>query len=412
MKPRPRASPSRSKREATKTDGNAAFPSVSSDLRLTHAADPKGISMQIKAAVLRQTGAPLCIERIEIEQPHSDEVLVRVRATGICHTDLEVIRGQVSCPLPAVLGHETAGVVEAIGAGVTHVRKGDHVVLSWNPHCGHCFYCDDGQPILCEEYTALQTKGTTFDGTTRLSHGADAIHQLMFLGGFAEYCVVPKQSVVRITPDIPFDRACLIGCGVMTGFGAATRVAQVKYGTSVAIFGCGAVGLSAVQGARMSGAASVIAVDLDDKKLNLAMSLGATYAVNATREEAADVIKKVTGGRGADYVFEAAGNAQAFRATLESVRPGGQVVWLGKLPLNQEISFRWGSLMKEKQIIRSSYGGARAQSDFVALALSYLEGALKLDELITRRISLDEINDGFEALAKGEVIRSVVMFPE
>jgi S-(hydroxymethyl)glutathione dehydrogenase/alcohol dehydrogenase len=368
--------------------------------------------MKIKAAVLREIGKPLTIETVDLAAPRDDEVLVRVRATGLCHTDLEVMKGQLGFPLPIVLGHEAAGTVAEIGSAVTHLRPGDPVVLSWNPHCGHCFQCDRGQPILCDHFLSIGPRGGLFDGTTRISSRGSSLHSLMFIGSFAEYCIVPAQCAVPVPAEIPLDRACLIGCGVMTGVGGVTRVAKLEYGSSAAIFGCGAVGLSAIQGARIAGAASIIAIDLQDDKLALARRLGASHTINAHNQDPVSVIREITSGRGADYVFEAAGSPQVYRNTMEAVRPGGQVVWLGKVAVDKEVSFRWGSLMGEKRIVRSSYGGARPSRDFVDLARSYLRGDLKLDEMITQRISLEQINDGFAALENGAAIRSVIIFPD
>jgi S-(hydroxymethyl)glutathione dehydrogenase / alcohol dehydrogenase len=290
------------------------------------------------------------------------------------------------------------------------LAPGDPVVISWNPHCGHCFYCEQDQPILCETFIKHGPRALQFDGEKRLSLDGDPLHQLMYIGSFAEYCIVPGQSAVKVPAEIPFDRACLIGCGVMTGFGAATRIAKIAFGASALVIGCGAVGLSAIQGAHLSGAERVIAVDLYDRKLALARSLGASDTLNAAEDDLIAGIRALTGDRGADYVFEAAGNERAFRLSAEAVRPGGQIVWLGKVNVNQDVAFRWGAVMGEKRITRSSYGGARPQHDFPLLARSYLDGALKLDELITRRIGLDEINDGFAALKAGEVVRAVVTF--
>jgi S-(hydroxymethyl)glutathione dehydrogenase/alcohol dehydrogenase len=368
--------------------------------------------MKVKAAVLREIGKPLTIETVDLAAPREDEVLVRVRATGLCHTDLEVIKGQLGFPLPIVLGHEAAGTVVETGSAITHLRPGDPVVLSWNPHCGHCFQCDRGQPILCDHFLSVGPRGGLFDGTTRISSCGNPLHSLMFIGSFAEYCVVPAQCAVIVPAEIPLDRACLIGCGVMTGVGGVTRVAKLEYGASAAIFGCGAVGLSAIQGARIAGAASIIAIDLQDDKLALARRLGASHTINARSQDPVSVIRELTGGRGADHVFEAAGSPQVYRNTMEAVRPGGQVVWLGKIAVDKEVSFRWGSLMGEKRIVRSSYGGARPSRDFPDLAGSYLRGDLKLDEMITQRISLEQINDGFAALENGAAIRSVIVFPD
>ena len=367
---------------------------------------------RFRAAVLRAPRTPLQIETVDLAPLRPGDVLVRVKAAGLCHTDLEVIDGALPFPMPIVLGHEAAGVVEAVGDGVAAPRPGDHVILHWNPHCGHCFYCDRDLPILCETYLAQGPRALPFDGEPRLRQGGAVLHNLMYLGAFADYCVVPAQCAVPVDPAIPFDRACLIGCGVMTGVGAATHIARISWGDSVMVIGCGAVGLSAVQGARLAGATTILAVDLDTAKLDLARGLGATHAARAGSDDPVAMAKVLTGGRGVDVVLESAGSEAAFRSSVEAARPGGQVVWLGKVKAQQDVAFRWGALMQEKRLVRSSYGGARPQQDFPRLVQAYLEGALKLDELVSRRISLDRINDGFAALRRGEVVRAVVMFPD
>jgi S-(hydroxymethyl)glutathione dehydrogenase / alcohol dehydrogenase len=369
------------------------------------------MALQYRAAVLHAAGTPMSIETVISAALKPTDVLVRIRAAGLCHTDLEVIEGSLRYPLPIVLGHEAAGVVEEVGAAARGVKAGDHVVLSWNPHCGHCFYCDRDTPILCEQYLGEGPKALPFDGEAR-NHlaGGRPLQQLMFLGSFAEYCTVSDQQAIPVPKEIPFDRACLIGCGVMTGVGAALNLGAIAHGDTVMVIGCGAVGLSAVQGARLAGAGAIIAVDLDPAKLELAQRLGATHGVNASSEDAIAAGKRETGGRGVDVVIESAGSASAFRVTTEAVRPGGQVIWLGKIDVNKDVSFRWGSLMQEKRIRRVSYGNARPRRDFPLLARAYLDGSLKLDELISCRISLEGINDGFGALKRGETIRSVVMF--
>jgi len=366
--------------------------------------------MRFRAAVLHRPRERLTIETVESVPLKPGDALVRIRATSLCHTDLEVIEGQLVAPMPIVLGHEAAGTIAEVGADVSGLAVGDPVVISWNPHCGHCFYCEQNQPILCETFIANGPKALQFDGEARLILDGRPLHNLMYIASFAEYCVVPAQSAVRVPAEIPFDRACLIGCGVMTGFGAATRIAKVAFGSSALVIGCGAVGLSAVQGARLAGAERVVAVDLDEQKLALARDLGATDTLNAGADDLLAAIRALTQGRGADYVFEAAGNERAFRLSAETVRPGGQIVWLGKVNVNQDVAFRWGALMGEKRIVRSSYGGARPQRDFALLARAYLDGALKLDELISRRIALDDINEGFAALKAGKVVRAVVTF--
>src|SRR5882672_4212308 len=357
------------------------------------------MTLQYRAAVLHAAQTPLSIETVTAAALRPTDVLVRIRAAGLCHTDLEVIDGSLRYPMPIVLGHEAAGVIEDVGPAVAKVRKGDHVILSWNPHCGHCFYCDRGLPILCEDYLAKGPLAVQLDGKSkaRLADGRELKH-LMFLGAFGEYCIVQEQQAVPVSKDIPFDRACLIGCGIMTGVGAALNIARIGRADIVMVIGCGAVGLAAVQGARLAGAGEIIAVDLDPAKLALAERVGATCGVDARSEDPTAAARAKTAGRGADVVFEAAGSPASFRASLEAVRPGGEVIWLGKTDVAQDVAFRWGSLMGEKRIRRSSYGGARPARDFPLLARAYLDGTLKLDELISRHIALDEINDGFAAL--------------
>jgi S-(hydroxymethyl)glutathione dehydrogenase/alcohol dehydrogenase len=367
--------------------------------------------LHYRAAVLHRSGTPLAIEPVSAGEPGPTDVLVRVRAAGLCHTDLEVIDGSLRYPLPMILGHEAAGVVEWAGAEAGNIRVGDHVVLSWNPHCGHCFQCDRGQPILCDTYLGEGPKGAHFDGSSKASLAdGSALKHLMFLGAFAEYCILPAQQAIVVPKEIPFDRACLIGCGVMTGVGAALNIAEIGHGDTVMVIGCGAVGLAALQGAVMAGAGAVIAVDLDDAKLALAAKLGATHTVNAKARDPVEFARSVTAGRGADVILEAAGHPAAFRQTAEAVRAGGQVIWLGKIDVANDVSFRWGSLMGEKRLRRSSYGGARPLRDFPMLARAYLDGRLRLDELITARMKLDDINRGFDDLRAGRSIRTVIEF--
>src|SRR3989442_827012 len=280
------------------------------------------MTLQYQAAVLHQARSALVIEQVSATALAPADVLVRIRAAGLCHTDLEVIDGSLRYPMPIVLGHEAAGMIVEVGSAVEKVRPGDHVVLSWNPHCGHCFYCDRGLPILCEDYLAKGPQAVAFDGRSkaRLASGVELKH-LMFLGAFGEYCIVQDQQAVTVPKDIPFDRACLIGCGVMTGVGAALNVARIGRADTVMVVGCGAVGLSAVQGARLAGAARIVAVDLDDAKLALARRMGATDGVNAKTEDAAALARRLTRGRGVDAVIEAAGSAAGFRLTVEAVRP-------------------------------------------------------------------------------------------
>ena len=366
--------------------------------------------MKFRAAVLNKINDPLTIDTLELAPLSPTDVLVRVRASGLCHTDLEVMRGSLAYPLPIVLGHEGAGIVEEVGSAVTQVAVGDHVVCSWNPHCGHCFYCERDQPILCEPFARNQPKGLLPDGHSRMRRNGERIHHFSVTSSHAEYTIVPESGAIRVPREIPFDRACIIGCGVMTGVGAAVRKARVEAGASVVVIGCGAVGLNVLQGARLAGAGTIIAVDVGPVRLARAMPFGATHAIDDSAGNTLDEIKALTGGRGADYVFEAAGNKHTLRLSVEAARPGGQVVWLGKLSAGEDMSFRWGSLMGEKRIVRSSYGDARPRRDFPWIANEYLAGRLRLDELITNRIKLEQINDGMACLARGEGIRTVIMF--
>jgi S-(hydroxymethyl)glutathione dehydrogenase/alcohol dehydrogenase len=366
--------------------------------------------MKFRAAVLNRIGEPLAIDTLDMAAPQPHDVLVRVKAAGLCHTDLEVMQGSLAYPTPIVLGHEGAGVVEDVGASVTRVKRGDRVVLSWNPHCGHCFYCERGLPILCEPFKQTEPKGHLLDGASRMTRDGKKVHHFFTTSAFGEYTVVDESSAIPVPAEVPFDRACIIGCGVMTGIGAVVRKARAATGSNVAVIGCGAVGLNAIQGARLVNAARIIAVDMSPQRLATAEQLGATDQIIASDPDVAARIRDLTDGRGADYVFEAAGNKNAFRLSVEAVRPGGEVVWLGKINVNEEVAFRWGTLMGEKRIVRSSYGDARPARDFPWIAREYLAGRVKLDELITRRIGLDEINDGFAALARGEGIRSVIEF--
>jgi S-(hydroxymethyl)glutathione dehydrogenase/alcohol dehydrogenase len=361
-----------------------------------------------RAAVLRQTGTPMTIEMVEVGPVAPGDVLVRIRAASLCHTDLEAIEGSLAVQLPAVLGHEAAGEIAELGDGVTDLAIGDRVVLSWNPHCGRCFYCERAQPILCREFLANGPKAFHFDGKPRLACDGAPMHQLMYLGGFSEYCVVPAQSAIRVPDTMPFDRAALLGCGVMTGVGAATRIADLRWGAVATVIGCGAVGLSAIQGCRLAGATSIIAIDPNPARRQLAQAIGATHACEPS--DAPALARTLTESRGADVVMEAAGRPETFRLSMEVVRPGGHVVWLGKTGVNDDVAFRWGSLMQEKRITRSSYGGAKPAQDFPLLARAYLDGTLKLDEMISARIPLEAINEGFAALKRGETVRSVIMF--
>jgi S-(hydroxymethyl)glutathione dehydrogenase / alcohol dehydrogenase len=364
-----------------------------------------------RAAVLAAPDEKLTIEDVAIDAVPAGSVLVRIGAAGICHTDLEVITGLLKYPMPITLGHEAAGTIERVGPGVDAARIGETVVLSWNPHCGTCPACERGQAILCTRYLDLGPQGVDFTGHTRLRSTTGEIHSMFFTAAFAEYAVVTSGCAIAIPRAMPLDRACLLGCGVMTGHGAITNVSHVRPGDSVLVIGCGAVGLAAVQAASLAGAAPVIALDHNDSKLELAAEFGATHTLGPRRgDDVASLVRQLTGGQGVDCVVESAGSASALKLSVELCRAGGEVIWLGKLGVDDDITFRWGALMQEKRIRRNSYGNARPSRDFPALCRQYLAGKLKLDPLITARIPLEAINDGFDALRDKRAIRTVIVF--
>ena len=368
--------------------------------------------MRYRAAVLHAPGVGHSIEEVELQPLAADDVLVRLHASGLCHTDLEVIQGALPYPLPIVLGHEGAGVVERVGPCVTQVKPGDHVVCSWNPHCGHCFYCERDQPVLCEPYTRYQPAGRLLDGGSRYRLvGGPLLNHFSTTSTHAEYTVVPESGAIAVPTDIPFDRACLIGCGVMTGVGAAVRLARVEPGSTAVVVGCGAVGLHAIQGARLQQADTIVAIDLDPARLELARLCGATHLMGPSDGGAAAqiaAVKAMSGGRGADFVFECAGGEAPLQLALECTRPGGSLTILGKVNVDRKVALRFGSLMGERRIVRSSYGGARPRRDFPWLARLYLDGRLKLDELITQRLPLERIDEGFDAMRAGRTLRTVL----
>jgi len=366
--------------------------------------------MEITAAVLREPNGRLEVERIEIAEPGPGEVRVRIAASGLCHTDLETMHGQQPCRLPAVIGHEGAGVVEAVGPGVTLVRVGDHVALSWSPNCGHCFYCDRGQPILCEVAARANAQGVLFDGTPRFSAAGQPIFFYSLVSSHAQYTIVAEQAAVPVPREFPLDQAALLGCAVMTGYGGAVRAGRIRPGDRVVVIGAGAVGLNAIQGARIAGATTIVAIDVNPRKLGWATDLGATHAIDARETDPVAAVRALTAGRGADVAIEAAGQNVTLRQTLDASRPGARVVILGKTAFGQEVTLPFTSLMGEREIVRTSYGMARPRQDFPRLAELAMNGALRLEPLISMRLSLADINAGFDALRGGEVARAVVVF--
>lgn len=375
-----------------------------------------GVDMQdrfvFEAAVLVKERAPLEILKVAIGELHPHDVLVRIRASGLCHSDLEVMDGSLKRPLPIVPGHEAAGVVVRTGASVESVAPGDHVTCSWNPNCGHCFYCVRNAPILCEPQVRNHPRGRLIDGTTRLQieDGAPVNH-FSGVSGLAEYCVVQESAAIKIPVELPFDQACLIGCAVMTGIGSVVRLANVEPGSAIGIVGAGPIGLNAIQGGIIAGAEKIIAIDRGPQRLRRAMEFGATHALDASSAGLTEQVQALTGGRGVDYVFEAAGATVAMHLALDILRPGGSMVILGKVDENEEIRFRFGSMMKEKRITRSSYGGARPARDFPWIARLALDGKIQLANLITSRLPLSRVNEGFDQMRQGKGLRTIVEFP-
>lgn len=366
--------------------------------------------MQIKAAVLRAPQTPFVIETLTLDEPRQGEALVRIAACGVCHSDYHLVTGATQHPLPVVCGHEGAGVVEAVGPGVTRVRPGDHVTLSWTPDCGTCFYCQRGQPNLCETYTGPIWAGTMLDGTTRLHTGRDPVYAYCGLATFAEYVVVPEQSCVRIRPDVPLRAASLVGCAVATGVGAAMYTARVRPGESVVVLGCGGVGLNALQGAALCGAEKIIAVDVRPAKMQMARQFGATHTL-LSNDETLGAVLELTGGRGADRVIEAVGLPSLQELALALARPGGTVALAGLAPMSAGTNLPGAVITRTEKTIRGSYyGSVHPSRDFPLLIDLYMAGKLRLDELITQEYRLEDINAAYDRMLTGEVARGVIVF--
>lgn len=362
------------------------------------------------AAVAPDVGAPFEIDEVELEPPRRDEVLVRVAATGLCASDLNALDGKRTLvPFPAVLGHEAAGIVEDVGADVAHTRPGDHVVLSILPSCGHCPACAGGRPNYCATTAAAMSRGTLLDGSSRLSRAGRPLNHFLGVSSFAEYAVVPDSSVTVIDPGMPLDCAAVIGCGVLTGVGAVVNTAGVQPGSRVAVFGCGGVGLSAVQGARIAGATTIVAVDVHPEKLALARALGATHSVDARDPDVPGAVREASGG-GVDHAFEAAGRQETMELAWASLDIGGQLVVVGLQASGARLSLDAGPLLEEKRIVGCYLGSASPARDIPALVGLYLDGRLQLDELITRRLRLPELGDAFDRLRAGTEARQVVVF--
>jgi len=374
--------------------------------------------MKIKAAVLNAMGIeppyaqskPLSIETVELDPPGHGEVLVKIAASGLCHSDLSVINGDRPRPTPMVLGHEAAGIVEELGPGVEDLKKGDHVVLIFVPSCGHCLPCAEGRPALCEPGAAANTAGTLLSGARRLHRDGSPLHHHLGCSAFAEYATVSRNSLIKIDPELPLDEAALFGCAVLTGVGAVLNTARVTPGSTAAVVGLGGVGLSSVLGAVLAGARQVVAVDLFADKLELAKKLGATHAFNASSPDCVEQVRAATNG-GVEFAFELAGSVKAMELAYKITRRGGTTVTAGLPPPAHTIPIPQVNLVAEERTVKGSYIGTcvpmRDLPRYVAL---YRQGRLPVDRLMTGRLQLADINAAFDRLREGKAVRQVVVF--
>lgn len=377
--------------------------------------------MKTRAAVLQEIGRPapysnsqpLVIEELDLDPPREGEVLVRIKAAGLCHSDLSVMDGNRPRPVPMALGHEAAGVIEQVGPGVRDLREGDHVVAVFIPSCGHCGPCAEGRPALCEPGGKANNEGVMIGGGHRLrrADGSTVNHHLG-VSGFADYAVISTNSLVRIDPELPLTHAALFGCAVLTGVGAAVNSADVRPGQSVAVVGLGGVGLNSVMGALVAGASEVVAVDVDDNKLALARQLGATLTFNSSEDGSAERIREATGG-GVHSAIEMAGSEKALEFAYRITRRGGVTVTGGLAHPERQVSIQQVSLVAEERTLRGSYVGScvpvRDVARYVGL---FRQGRLPVDQLLSRTLTLDAINDGFDRLASGEAVRQVIVFDD
>lgn len=363
----------------------------------------------MKAAVLREVGQPLQIEEVSIGKPGPREVLIRTKAAGVCHSDLHFIEGSYPHPLPAVLGHESAGIVEAIGSEVRTVKVGDHVITCLNPYCGHCEVCLTGHMNLC---ISPETRRSKTDEPRLFKEdlsGPGKMAQFLNLSSFAEMMLVHEHACVAIRKDMPFDRAALIGCSVMTGVGAVIHTSSVRPGETVAVIGCGGVGLATINGAAIAGAGRIIAIDRVPAKLALAKTFGATDVINAADGDAVKQVQELTGG-GVHHSFEAIGLKATAEQSFKMLRRGGTANIIGMIPVGTMIELHGADFLGERKIQGSFMGSNRFPVDMPRLVDAYMGGKLKLDELISRRIKLEEVNSAFDELKRGELARSVIVF--
>lgn len=367
--------------------------------------------MKSRAAILFKPGEKLQIHEVDVQDPGPGEVRVKLAASGICHTDLHVMTGDLDAPLPAILGHEGAGVVYDVGPGVTAVKPGDHVILLWRLSCGECEYCSDSRPALCPAGTDIRGTGRLLDGTSRFSLDGQEIKHFAGASAFSNYTVLPEKAVLKIADDLPLELVALMGCAVITGVGAAVNAAEVKPGSTVAVFGAGGIGVNVVQGAVLAGARTVIAVDRYDSRLEQARQFGATHTVNASAGNAVDTIRELTDGRGVDYAFEAVGVPAVMQQAYDCLAKRGVAMVVGIPPTASEVTISSSALVYEERVLTGSlYGSAAPKTDIPKLIALYRSGKLKLDDLLTHSFPIEEINEAYAALESGETLRSVVTF--
>jgi S-(hydroxymethyl)glutathione dehydrogenase / alcohol dehydrogenase len=369
--------------------------------------------MLIKAAVMTGVGTPLEIQEVELAPPKANEVLVKIEATGVCHSDLNAL-GDATTPKPTILGHEGAGIVAAVGSNVTKVKVGDKVALSWAPYCGTCEFCVTGNVHLCETAFGPMFEGTLLDGTSRISKDGETIYHNSLLSTFAEYSVVPELSCVKIPDAMPLAQASLIGCGVATGYGAAVHAAKVTPGSTVAVFGIGGVGVNAIQGARIAGASKIIACDMKPANLEIAKKFGATHTINVAEQNAEEALKELTGGYGVHFAIDCSGHTGAAESAWRGTRKGGTVVVVGAFNPAMALQLPAGGFHRVGKILKGSfYGDTQPYRDFPTIAQLYLDGKFMLDELVLDRIHLEDINLAFDSFHDCNCInvgRTVVEF--
>ena len=367
--------------------------------------------MRIKAAVRSAPAQAVEVRDVDLAEPKAGEVLVRMGGSGLCASDLSAVDGERRLvPYPAVLGHEAAGVVESVGPGAHRVSRGDHVVLTILPSCGRCLHCLGGRRNDCITAADAMSAGNLLDGSSRLKDGDGRLNRFLTVSSFAECTVVAESNLTTIDAAMPLDHAALIGCAVLTGFGAVQNAAKVEHGDRVAVFGCGGVGLSAIQGARIAGADQIIAVDLQQSKLELARAVGATHTIDAGQADVTEAVRQAADNHGVDHAFEAAGRSETIALAWQSLAVGGMVTVIGTLKTGSKLTLDAAPLIEEKRISGCYLGSSSPARDIPALVTLYLEGALRLDELISRRIGLTDLNDAFDRLRAGTEARQVVVF--